>query len=70
MSDRASDLLQYLRDHKEELNLADISRKSGLESSYLKHAVAGRRTISTVAEDRVRAVLKRIVSNFPEAGAK
>jgi hypothetical protein len=71
MSDRASDLLQYLRDHKEELNLAAISRKSGLESSYLKHAVAGRRAISATAEGRVRALLKKAgIATFPEAGAE
>lgn len=50
-------LLAYLQHHRQELNLAQISRRAGLDPSYLKHVIAGRLTMSEESERKVHAVL-------------
>jgi len=70
MHDHVTDLTQYLRKHKEELNLADISRKSGLSSAYLKHVVAGRRNLTPHAAVKVGNTLSILASTFPTGGAQ
>lgn len=59
-------IVAYMRTHKTKFNLADISRRSGLSTSYLKHVVAGRRRFSPEAEKRVREVLESIMVDFPK----
>ena len=58
------DLLSYIEEHKEELNLADISRKAGLDSSYLRKAIAGSIHMSDKAQERIRPIIERIVNDY------
>ena len=58
------DLLSYIKEHKEELNLADISRKAGLDSSYLRKAISGSLKMSDEAQESVRPIIERIVHDY------
>lgn len=59
------DLLNFIREHKEELNLSDISRKSGYDPSYLKHVVAGRKRLTETATQRIKPVLDEMFKKYP-----
>ena len=50
-------LLEYLKRHRQELNLAQISRKAGRDDSYLKHVVADRLVMSAESEKWIALVL-------------
>lgn len=57
-------LLEYLTKHKKELNLAEISRRAGYDSSYLKKAVDRQNTMSSQGKQRVLQVLSELVTGF------
>ena len=62
-----SDLLASLRQDKHALNLAEISRRAGYSSSYLKHVIAGRRCFNKSAQRRVRKAVASLAVNLSEA---
>ena len=60
-------LIAYLKTHRQELNLAQISRRAGLDSSYLKHVVANRLDMSEESEKRIQLVLLEMgIATLPE----
>ncbi len=59
------DLLKFIREHKDELNLADISRKAGFDASYLKHIVHGRKRLTETAAHKIKPVLDEMFRNYP-----
>ena len=60
------DLAAFIRKHRKELNLSEISRRSGLSDQYLKHIAAGRRPLTEGSEKAIRPVLEAMIENFPK----
>lgn len=64
-------LLEYLKTHRQELNLAQISRKAGRDESYLKHVVADRLAMSEESERKVQRVLLEMgIATLPGGESK
>lgn len=58
--DPVKDLVTHLRTHRDEINLAAVSRRAGYDSQYLKHIVQGRRSFTVESAAKVRAILEEI----------
>lgn len=54
------DLIAYLRMNKDILNLAEISRKAGYDSSYLKKVLDGEFRMSELSVSKIRHALKQL----------
>lgn len=54
------DLLAYLQKNKDCLNLAEISRKAGYDSSYLKKVLAGEFRMSDASARKIRHALRTL----------